>query len=94
MVKNPPANSGDAGSILGYQEDPLEKELQPTLVFLPGKSHGQRRATVHGVRLRDCNVETGLRLTGGGTCQPFFFPFFIFSITESLELVQMIAGFI
>ena len=25
------------------QEDPLEKEMQPTPVFLPGKSHGQRR---------------------------------------------------
>ena len=24
------------------QEDPLEKEMQPTPVFLPGKSHGQR----------------------------------------------------
>ena len=24
------------------QEDPLEKEWQPTLVFLPGESHGQR----------------------------------------------------
>ena len=23
-------------------EDPLEKEMQPTAVFLPGKSHGQR----------------------------------------------------
>ena len=23
-------------------EDPLEKGMQPTLVFLPGKSHGQR----------------------------------------------------
>ena len=33
------------------QEDPLEKEWQPTLVFLPGESHGQRglAATVHGV---------------------------------------------
>ena len=28
------------------EEDPLEKEWLPTLVFLPGKSHGQ---TVHGV---------------------------------------------
>ena len=26
---------------LGW-EDPLEKEMQPTPVFLPGKSHGQR----------------------------------------------------
>ena len=24
------------------QEDPLEKEMQPSPVFLPGKSHGQR----------------------------------------------------
>ena len=24
------------------QEDPLEKERQPTPVFLPGESHGQR----------------------------------------------------
>ena len=23
------------------QEDPLEKEIQPSPVFLPGKSHGQ-----------------------------------------------------
>ena len=27
--------------ILG-QEDPLEEEMQPTSVFLPGESHGQR----------------------------------------------------
>ena len=24
------------------QEDPLKKEMQPTPLFLPGKSHGQR----------------------------------------------------
>ena len=24
------------------REDPVEKEMQPTPVFLPGKSHGQR----------------------------------------------------
>ena len=24
------------------QEDPLEKKMQPSPVFLPGKSHGQR----------------------------------------------------
>ena len=32
--------------------NPLEKGMQPTPVFLPGESHGQRRAwwaTVHGV---------------------------------------------
>ena len=44
VVKNLSANAGDigeAGSILG-QEDPLEEEWQPTPVFLPGESHGQR----------------------------------------------------
>ena len=35
MVKNPPANAGDAGSILGW-EDPLEREWQPTPAFLLG----------------------------------------------------------
>ena len=30
-----------AWNALGW-EDPLEKEKQPTLVFLPGKSHGHR----------------------------------------------------
>ena len=42
MVKKLSANAGDAGLIIGW-EDPLKKEiLQPTPVFLPGKSHGQR----------------------------------------------------
>ena len=33
------------------QEDPLEKKWQGVLVFLPGKSHGQRRlwGIIHGV---------------------------------------------
>ena len=41
VVKNLPANAEDAGSIPGW-EDPLEKKWQPTPVFLPGKSYGQR----------------------------------------------------
>ena len=41
MLKNPPANAGDAGSIPG-QEDPLEKEMATTPVFLPGKSQEQK----------------------------------------------------
>ena len=39
MIKNSPANAGDVGLPLGW-EDPLGKE--PIPVFLPGKSHGQR----------------------------------------------------
>ena len=44
VVKNPPANAGDAkdvGLSLG-QEDHLEEAWQPTPVYLPGESHGQR----------------------------------------------------
>ena len=41
VVKNLPDNVGDTSSILG-QEDPLEEGWQPTPVFLPGESHGQR----------------------------------------------------
>ena len=44
MVKNPPADSGDVGDMVPplSWEDLLEKGMQPTVVFLPGKSRGQR----------------------------------------------------
>ena len=41
MVKNLPAMWEIWVQSLG-QEDSLEKERQPTPVFLPGESHGQR----------------------------------------------------
>ena len=40
-VKNLPAMRETQVQSLG-QEDPLEKEMAPTPVFLPGESHGQR----------------------------------------------------
>ena len=43
MVKNPPANAGDAsdvGSIPGFGRSP--GKWQPTPVFLPGKFHEQK----------------------------------------------------
>ena len=36
---------------LGWK-DPWRRKWQPTPVFLPGKFHGQRWATVHGVTKR------------------------------------------
>ena len=45
VVNNPPANSGDVrdmGSIPGSGRSPREKARQPTLVFFPGESPGQR----------------------------------------------------
>ena len=42
MVKNLPANVGDAGSIPELGRSPGRRKWQPTPVCLPGKSHGQR----------------------------------------------------
>ena len=42
VVKNPPANGGGAGSIPGSGKIPWRRKWQPTPVFLPGESHGQR----------------------------------------------------
>ena len=42
VVKNPPANTGDLGSIPGSERFPWRKKWQPTPVLLPGKFHGQR----------------------------------------------------
>ena len=39
-IKNMPANIGDTRSL--GREDPMDKEMAPTPVFLPGKSQGQR----------------------------------------------------
>ena len=41
IVKNLPAVPGTQVPSLGW-EDPLRRKWQPTPVFLPGKSHGQR----------------------------------------------------
>jgi len=41
MVENLPAMRETQVQSLG-QEDPLEEEMAPTPVFLPGESHGQR----------------------------------------------------
>ena len=43
MVKNLPANSGDAGSILGPGRFPWRRRWWPTPVFLHGEPHGQRK---------------------------------------------------
>ena len=41
LVKNMPVMQGTQVQSMGW-EDPLEKEMDPTLVFLPGEFHGQR----------------------------------------------------
>ena len=46
-VKNPPAMQEMGIQSLG-EEDPLEEGMQPTAVFLPGESHGQRSLVGRG----------------------------------------------
>ena len=45
-------NAGDASLIPGSGRSSGEGKWQPTPVFLPGKSHGQRHLV--GYSLRDC----------------------------------------
>ena len=47
VVKNPPANEGDVVRSLSW-EDPCRRKWQAFLVFLPGKSHGQRSLVDYG----------------------------------------------
>ena len=50
MVKNPLANAEDArdaGSDPWVEKNPLEEEMQPAPVFLPGKSLVQRSMATH-----------------------------------------------
>ena len=45
-------NAGDPGSIPGSGRSPGEGNGKPTLVFLPGKSHGQRSLVGYSPRSR------------------------------------------
>jgi len=49
--KKSTCNAGDLGPISGFGKIPWRMAWQPTSVFLPGESHGQRSlmATVYGV---------------------------------------------
>jgi len=49
VVKNLPAKQEMWVPSLG-QEDPLEKEWQPTAVFLPGEFHRQRSLVGYSLR--------------------------------------------
>ena len=67
MVKNPPAGAGDMDLILTRSlEDPLEKEMQPTTVFLSGKSYGQRSLAGYSLGSHDLvtNLENSAVATG------------------------------
>ena len=51
VVKKPPANAGDIWDVGGFdpwvRKIPWRRKWQPTPVFLPGESHGQRSLVGH-----------------------------------------------
>ena len=51
VVKNLPANVGDAGLISGSGRSPRKRKWQPTPVLLPGNSHGQRSLAGYSPRV-------------------------------------------
>ena len=59
VIKNPPANAGDVGSISGGQKYPLEKEMTTLSSILAGKSPEQK--SLVGYSPWGCkNSQTGL----------------------------------
>ena len=61
MVRNPPANAEDV-AFPGLGRPPCRRKWQPTPVFLPGKSHGQKNLV--GYSSWDCKEsDTTERLT-------------------------------
>ena len=51
-VKTSACNAGDLGSIPGSGRFPWRRKWQPTPVFLPGESHGQRSLVGYSPRGR------------------------------------------
>ena len=47
VVKNLPANAGDVGSTPGLGRSPWRRKWQPTLVFMPRKSHEQKSLVLY-----------------------------------------------
>ena len=58
VVKNPPTYAGGPGSIPGSGRFPWRRKWQPTPVFLPGTSLGQRSLAVHGILRVRHDLET------------------------------------
>ena len=75
MIKNPPANAGDAVQFL-VRKIPWRRKWQPTPVFLRGKSHGQR--SLVGYSSRGHKSQTQLSASVGedalGLCLGLSFP--------------------
>ena len=69
VVKKPPANAGRLkrrGFDPWVEKIPRRRAQQPTLVFLPGESHGQRSLAGYSSRSHDRMLLPSLQLRGAG----------------------------
>ena len=88
-VKNPPANAGDSRCrfYLWLGKSPWSRIWQPTVVFLPGESHGQRSLVgyslggcrVHRTEWLNMHTQACVRLNAAavlitGLCRSYLFP--------------------
>ena len=94
MVKNLPANAGDAkgtGLILWVGKSHWRRKWQPAPVFLPGKFHGQKNLagyTVYGVAKSRTQLSLSTYLST--KLNTFFFRFL--SVTDySVQLLNGVA---
>ena len=68
MVKNVPANAGDVGSIPVFGR--WRRKWQPTPVFLPGKSHGQKSLAGYSLCVHAKSFQSYLTLCNPMDCSP------------------------
>ena len=81
MVKNPPASTGDVrkvGLIAGLGRPPWRRAWQPTPVFLPGESYGQRSLAGYRSWGRKELDTTEVSLRAVACFLSFLFIFFLF----------------
>ena len=86
VVKNPSANAGNAASITGSERSPGKGKWQPTPVFLPGKSHGQRSLSGYSPwSLKESEMTEQLTLWMYNHCLDFFF-FSLFGLLKKVSV--------
>ena len=84
MAKNLPTMWETWVQSLG-QQDPVEKEMQPTPVFLPGESHGQRRPVDYSPWVHK-ESDTQTRLSNSHLIDQVHFHFHMLSLPNQCSL--------
>ena len=93
MVKIPPANAGDAGSIPGLGRSPEAGNGNP-LVLLPGKFHGQRHLVDYSPGIHKESDMTVYKVHTTMIKKLKIFPLFLVfrKVTGSVFLILLVEG--